>query len=130
MRTSRRIAVVSALFVLASLGSASARSGGLSSLGLLSGLSGKLRAAFALPGDAPEGVPNRPGIYRLLTGTRQALTCFVLTPFSAKVDGRIGTYRMGLWPFERRVARDPAYDNPPGFIEVTPENFKTHVSEH
>lgn len=128
MRQFRRLAVVSVILLLAGFGSASAGSAGVRQL--LSGLSGKLRAVFALPGEAPEGVPSKPGIYRLLTDARQALTLIVLTPFSAKVGGRIGDYRMGVWPFERRAASDPAYENPPGFIEVTPENFQTRVSEH
>lgn len=128
MKRHRRLALVSGILLLAGFGSASARSTGVG--GILSGLSGKLRAVFALPGEAPEGVPSKPGIYRLLTDARQALTFIVLTPFSAKVAGRIGDYRMGVWPFERRAASDPAYQSPPGFIEVTPENFDTLVSEH
>lgn len=121
-----RLIALSGAFLLAGLGTAAGRSTGLDAL--LSGVSGKLRAVFALPGQS--GVPSRPGVYRWLIDARQALTLIVLTPFSAKVDGRIGGYRMGMWPFERRAPRDPAYENPPGFIEVTPENFGTHVSEH
>lgn len=122
----RRLTAFTGVFLLAGLGTAGARSTGVNAL--LSGLSGKLRAVFALPGQ--EGVPSRPGVYRWLTDARQALNLIVLTPFSAKVDGRIGAYRMGVWPFERRAAHDPAYENPPGFIEVTPQNFGTRVSEH
>jgi len=128
MRVCRRIAAVGGVLLLAGFGSASARSAGFS--GIVAGLSGKLRAVFALPGQAPEGVPTRPGAYRLLSETRQALTCFVLTPFAAKVRGSIGGYRMGTWPFELKTASNPAYDNPPGFVEVRPENLGTHVSEH
>lgn len=125
MKRSRLIGL-SGVFLVAGIGTAAGRSTGLDAL--LSGFSGKLRAVFALPGQA--GVPGRPGVYRWLTDARQALTLIVLTPFSAKVDGRIGGYRMGIWPFERRAPRDPAYENPPGFIEVTPENFGMRVSEH
>ena len=96
---------------------------------MMAGLSGKLRAVFALPGSGP-GVPTSPGIYRLLTDARQALSLIVLTPFSAKVAGRIGPYRMGEWPFERRAARDASYESPRGFVEVTPDNFGLHVSDH
>ena len=128
MKRFPRLAVLSGILLLAGLGTASARSAGVR--GLLSGLSGKLRAVLALPGEAPEGVPGRPGVYRLLSDARQVLTCIVLTPFSAKVDGRIGEYRMGAWPFERSAARDPAYENPPGFIEVTRETFHTRLSDH
>ena len=38
---------------------------------------------------------------------------------------------MGFWPAERRkLLSTAAYANPEGFIEVTPENADTHVSEH
>ena len=125
MKRSRLIALSGAL-LLAGFGTAAGGSAGLNAL--LAGLSGKLRAVFALPGQA--GAPGRPGVYQWLTGARQALTLVVLTPFSAKVNGRIGAYRMGTWPFERHAPRDPAYENPAGFIEVTPANFGMHVSEH
>lgn len=52
------------------------------------------------------------------------------TPFSAKVNGRIGQYVIGFWPGERRRVTSVAYQNPKGFIEVTRENQGTHVSEH
>jgi uncharacterized protein YcbK (DUF882 family) len=128
VKSFQRLAILVGILLFAGFGSASARSAGVR--GLLSGLSGKLRAVFALPGEAPEGVPGVPGVYRLLTEARRGLTFIVLTPFSAKVAGRIGAYRMGVWPFERRATSDPAYENPPGFIEVTPENFHTRVSDH
>ncbi len=118
---------LAALLVFVGLETAIGSSSGINAL--LSGFSGKLRAVFALPGQSP-GVPAKPGVYPWLTGTRDALALVVLTPFSAKVNGRIGAYRLGEWPFERRVPRDPAYANPEGFIEVTPENFRTSVSEH
>src|SRR5262245_21477095 len=118
---------LAALLLLATFGSAVGRSSGINAM--ISGFSGKLRAVFALPGESP-GIPSVPGVYRWLAGTRQALSLVVLTPFSAKVNGRIGPYRLGNWPFERRAPRDPAYANPEGFIEVTPGNFGTHVSEH
>jgi hypothetical protein len=126
MKRSRLVALSMAL-LLAGLSSAGGRSTGVNAM--LAGLSGKLRAVFALPGQTP-AVPGRPGIYRWIVDAQQALNLIVLTPFSAKVNGRIGAYRMGIWPFERRAAHDPAYGNPPGFIEVTPDNFGTHVSEH
>jgi hypothetical protein len=108
---------------LASLRGGSATS--LASVGGLSGLagiSGKLLAVFALPGDAPA---------RDLAGTPTAgVSLLVMKPFSAKVDGRIGSYRMGNWPYEGRTPRSPNYATPKGFIEVTPDNFGTRVSEH
>ena len=38
---------------------------------------------------------------------------------------------MGFWPAERgRTLASEAYANPEGFIEVTPENEDTRISEH
>src|SRR5699024_6521189 len=34
------------------------------------------------------------------------------------------------WPSERRRNRTEAYENPEGFIQVTPDNQDTYVSEH
>ena len=53
-----------------------------------------------------------------------------MKPFSEKVNGRIGSYHMGNWPYEGRTPASPFYANPRGFIEVTAENFRTRVSEH
>lgn len=60
-----------------------------------------------------------------------------MEPFSAKSKGRIGLYFLGNWPAEvtrRKVAPAKAspteYANPSGFIQVTPENADTHLSEH
>src|SRR4051812_46435117 len=50
--------------------------------------------------------------------------------FADKLDGRIGTYRIGFWPAELGRPLGGAYGNPTGFIEVTPENAETPVSEH
>jgi hypothetical protein len=122
-----RLFLATALLLTLGFGEAVGRSGGVSAL--VSGFSGKLRAVFALPEQSP-GVPASPGVYRWLADARQSLSLVVLTPFSAKVGGRIGNYRMGEWPFERRAPRDPAYENPVGFIEVTPETLGTRVSEH
>lgn len=127
MKRFRLLTSLSGLLLLAVAGTATGGSAEIRAF--LSGFSGKLRAVFALPGQTPRGVPDRPGVYPL-PEARQAETLIVLTPFSAKVNGRIGAYRMGTWPFERQAPRDPAYDNPEGFVEVTPENFRTRVSEH
>jgi hypothetical protein len=118
----RTLFVAGGLFALL-LGSlaASTSSYGFRSLGSLLGISGKLRAIFALPGEATAEV--------LETGIRP-LQVILLKPFSAKVNGWIGPYHLGSWPFERRAPENPAYANPRGFIEVTPENFRTRVSEH
>lgn len=54
-----------------------------------------------------------------------------IVPFSAKVDGWMGMYRMGYWPGEKGIAaRSESYRNPAGFVEVTPQNRDMRVSEH
>lgn len=53
-----------------------------------------------------------------------------LLPFGSKKLDRIGGYRLGYWPAERRRILSSAYANPLGFIQVTPENRLTQVSEH
>jgi hypothetical protein len=53
-----------------------------------------------------------------------------IRPFGDKVNGRIGRYVIGFWPAERKGVTSGAYRNPDRFIEVTPENQDTPVSEH
>jgi hypothetical protein len=111
---------------------------GFGSLPMLAGTSGKLLAVFTLPGEVPSSeisaaTPQKPGIYSLESLAQTgygALRWIVMKPFSAKVNGRIGSYRIGNFPFERRDPSNPAYANPRGFIEVTPDNRFTKVSEH
>jgi len=82
-------------------------------------------------------VPRRAGIWRVAIAIGQVLkpvtnfNYISLRPFSDKQRGRIGSYVIGSWPAEagRRVPGD-RYANPQGFIEVTPENQNTPVSEH
>lgn len=111
----------------------------------LLGRSGKLRARFVLAIDHSLVLPvlrhffgdsavSRPGIYSiadsLLGGA--PFSFITLLPFSSKSRGRVGDYRVGWWPAERRrhPARSVAYENPEGFIRVTPDNEDTPVSEH
>jgi len=111
---------------------------GFGPLPMLAGTSGKLLAVFTLPGEVPSSeisaaTPQKPGIYSLESLAQTgygALRWIVMKPFSAKVNGRIGSYRIGNFPFERRDPSNPAYANPRGFIEVTPDNRFTKVSEH
>ena len=112
----------------------------LGSLSALIGVSGKLKAIFSLPGDPSlgqlAGKSGEPGVYPLAgTGAAaeaalQQLSLIVLKPFSAKVNGRIGTYRMGNWPYEGKTPKSASYATPKGFIEVTKETFGTSLSEH
>jgi hypothetical protein len=50
-------------------------------------------------------------------------------PFTQKKQGRLGDYRLGSWPAERRDV-SAGYSNPEGFIRVTPENQDTRISEN
>ena len=120
----------------------SGRLDGVDSLvGTLTGRSGKLRAHFLLgeeasrlPGLAElldESVPAAAGMRLFdLDGGSGPFALIAMRPFSDKIRGRIGAYRIGYWPFERRRAHVPSYGSPTGFVEVTPENQDTYVSEH
>ena len=52
-----------------------------------------------------------------------------LTPISERRRGRIGLYYIGTWPTERGRRRT-GYVTPSGFIEVTPDNQDTPLSDH
>ena len=109
----------------------------------LFGSSGKLRfrlfsssSLFALPiletlfGNANSDA--RPGVYQAAEDIMGRPFAFIsMIPFATKAGGRMGDYRVGFWPAEKkRKGRSEAYQNPEGFIEVTPENQDTYVSEH
>jgi hypothetical protein len=110
----------------------------------LSGKSGKLRARFVRPASTPgslevpvltrlfgDSAESHAGVYTLADTSLPSPFAFItLRPFSDKVAGRIGRYRIGFWPNERRGGKSGAYSLPAGFIEVTPENADTYVSEH
>jgi hypothetical protein len=114
----------------------------LASTDTVFGRSGKLRArlfggsskgllAFPYLSRALSGKFGQPGIYQVDDPKLgRPLTFISLLPFSEKKAGRIGAYRMGFWPAERGRLRSLAYANPDGFIQVTPENEDTQVSEH
>jgi uncharacterized protein YcbK (DUF882 family) len=81
--------------------------------------------------------PTDPGMYKLAVEFGKArqpiedLRVITLVPFSEKKNERIGLYYLGRWPYESGGRpRSPAYVNPLGFVEVTPENRHTLVSEH
>jgi hypothetical protein len=113
--------------------------GGL--LAALFGRSGKLRARIVAPrrplaigalqrlfGDS---VAPRPGVYPVHDSAVSAFSIISVLPFGDRSSkGRIGDYRVGFWPAERRTVRSAAYENPDGFIEVTADNQHTAVSEH
>jgi hypothetical protein len=81
--------------------------------------------------------PQEAGVYNLAVElgktTREVrdLSVVTLVPFAEKHGGKIGLYYLGSWPYESGGRpRTPAYANPSGFIEVTPQNVSTHVSQH
>jgi hypothetical protein len=97
----------------------------------LLGGSGKGLLAFPFLSSLVKGKLGQPGIHRVDNEKGgQPLTFISLLPFSKKKGGSIGAYRMGFWPAERGRLRTVAYRNPDGFIEVTPENQDTPLSEH
>jgi hypothetical protein len=101
----------------------------------LLGMSGKLRARFLPPSEAAE-LQRALGSVRSLQPLSPAderiagLTVLAMVPFGEKIGGRVGLYRMGYWPGETRTVRSGAYENPLGFVQVTPANQDLWVSEH
>ncbi len=115
----------------------------MTAIGPLRGASGKLLFATRQPGapivKAPgiPAAPENPGMYKLASQIDQAsralgnFNLFTVVPLAQKQQGKIGLYYLGNWPFERGgQPKSPAYATPSGFIEVTPENQNTSVSEH
>ena len=110
----------------------------------LRGRSGKLRAVLVPRSERRVGILERlfgdsllrtPGVHAVRdSGSGSSLALITMRDFAEKLGGKIGEYRMGFWPAERRKplakALSTAYANPEGFIEVTPENADTYVSEH
>jgi hypothetical protein len=135
MRFLVAVPVLAVFSLVSALGTSATAFGSLSAL---IGASGKLRAIFSLPGDLPAGkltaASSEPGVYPLSPDgtvvTVGNLSLIVMKPFSAKVNGRIGSYVIGNWPYEGREPRSPNYATPKGFIEVTHDTFGTRVSEH
>jgi hypothetical protein len=99
-----------------------------------SGLSGKVFARFVMPEDwiALASVPGA----AVASASVQAgpspspETVFTMRSFGQKVRAWLNGYRLGYWPQEKGRLRSEAYKNPDGFIEVTPDNEDTRVSEH
>ena len=99
-----------------------------------SGLSGKVFARFVMPEDwiALASVPGASLASASLQGTPSSApeTVFTMRSFGQKVRAWLNGYRLGYWPQEKGRLRSEAYKNPDGFIEVTPDNEDTRVSEH
>ena len=106
----------------------------------LRGRSGKLRAVLVPRSERRIAVLEQlfgdsllrtPGVHAARdTGASATLALITMRDFAEKLGGKIGEYRMGFWPGERRKALATVYANPEGFIEVTEANADTYVSEH
>ena len=99
------------------------------------GLSGKVFARFVLPEEwiSLKGLPgSEPQVTTasLQNGPSTTETVFTMRSFGQKVRAWLNGYRLGYWPQEKGRLRSEAYRNPEGFIEVTPDNEDTRVSEH
>ncbi|MBV6522650.1 MAG: hypothetical protein MNPFHGCM_02798 [Gemmatimonadaceae bacterium] len=72
----------------------------------------------------------QPGIRSLPGAPNGSRFSFItLMPWTRKLGAEVNGYRVGWWPGERR-AMPTNYDNPVGFVEVTPLNVSTQLSEH
>jgi uncharacterized protein YcbK (DUF882 family) len=97
-----------------------------------SGLSGKVFARFVMPEDwvSLASTPGATVASASVQSGPSAATVFTMRSFGQKVRAWLNGYRLGYWPQEKGRVRSEAYKNPEGFIEVTPENEDTRVSEH
>lgn len=94
----------------------------------LRGRSGKLLARFK---GKTSGRIAIPAVSNYLgDSATEAFNFLPMLPFEAKRQGKIGTYKIGYFPSEKRAVRSAAYARPEGFIRVTRENQDVRVSEH
>ena len=99
------------------------------------GMSGALRAHFASRSEVAAlvlGDTARPAESWTVPGgiEGRSFTFLPTRPFQHKLGSWIGNYLVGYWPAERHRISSSAYANPSEFIEVTPANEDTYVSEH
>jgi hypothetical protein len=98
------------------------------------GHSGRLRALIDTPSSLGPMVaevssqPLTPGVHDLgvVAPGGSSFVAVAMLPYATKVGSRINGYYVGNWPAKPGVER---YAQPAGFIEVTPENEETQVSE-
>ena len=106
----------------------------------LAGRSRALRVAFLTREDV-EQLPSLtkrfgsdvtlPGVRTLTLPQNNFSFAFItLKPWAEKNGTYVNAYHVGRWPGERRNMADKNYDNPVGFIEVTPENLDLQLSTH
>jgi hypothetical protein len=80
--------------------------------------------------------PQHPGIWSLALKVGNAIkpladfSVITLRPATEERSGRLGLYYIGNWPAARKGRPGVSYDPPSGFIEVTPQNQNTQLSEH
>lgn len=92
-------------------------------------LLGEMRMALGVQ------APTDAGVWRLrlraATWTQRVEDLAVVTrvPFADKQDGYLNGYRIGRYVTEGS-GRTDRYAPPPGFIEVTPQNQDTYLSDH
>lgn len=97
------------------------------------GLSVTIEEPGVYPFEWPAGWPA--------SQTTMGASVILLTPFSTKLAGRIGSYVLGSWPNEGGVVKGlsaaatvaasrSAYALPRGFVKVTKSTASTRVSEH
>ncbi|HUQ47363.1 MAG TPA: hypothetical protein VM053_03845 [Gemmatimonadaceae bacterium] len=108
----------------------------------LAGKSGKLLARFIAPahsmslpvlsGNFVYTMKAVPAIQEVAGASALGrFSLITMRSFRDKIGGSVGDYRVGFWPEEKgRLAKTEAYENPEGFIEVTPANQDTRISEH
>lgn len=71
-----------------------------------------------------------PGVRGVAGASDGPIFSFItLMPWGRKLGTQINGYNVGFWPAERR-SMPTHYDNPIGFVEVTPVNLSTRLSEH
>jgi hypothetical protein len=94
---------------------------------------------YVAPGDTGRTLQEarRPGVWNLLLslhGSIRAvpdLAVLDLVPLTEKRAGRIGTYRIGDWPWEAGgTPRSPSYAPPGGLVRVDRRDVGLAVSEH
>lgn len=105
----------------------------------LAGRSGALRVTFLTREDVDQlpSLIKRFGSDARLPGVRTIsfprdgsnFAFVTLKPWQEKTGSFVNAYHVGRWPGERRDMPDN-YDNPVGFIEVTPENADLRLSTH
>jgi hypothetical protein len=104
--------------------------------GVPTGASVELQSAEGGGTVAAGQAQNNPGVWNVVLKMADAIrpasgvNIITLVPLSAKKSGRIGSYSIGSWPYERGGAPKPIYDPPPGLVKVTRQNMNIYVSEH